>query len=80
MMCDIIVLFENRRFRPSHVNEKPEFSKISTLERVLKRSVFGDRFHQIHVKGGPNRGGDIRFQTKTDTYGRVGPNTLKIRK
>lgn len=34
---------------------KTEFSKVSTLESVFERWVFGDRFQRIRVDGRPNR-------------------------
>ena len=45
---------KNSVFVRPHVNEKPAFSKISTLEK--KRCVFGDCFHVIRVDSRPNRG------------------------
>ena len=71
MIYDTIV-FENLRFRPSTRRQKAGVFKNfhPGWRAFLKRSVFGDRFHQIRVDGGPNRRKNIHVQTKTDTFGR----------
>lgn len=42
-------------FGRSQLNEKPMFSKISTLLSVLKRFIFHDPFHRIRVDSRPNQ-------------------------
>ena len=57
-------------FRP-HVNEKPAFSKISTLERVFEKMRFGWPFSSDtcgrYAKADEK---NLRFQAKRDTCGR----------
>ena len=57
--------------RPN-VNEKPAFSKISTLDlrAFLKRCVLGDRFYQIRVDGRPDWGIKYPFSS-SDRCGRA---------
>ena len=42
-------------FGRPQLNEKPMFSKISTLLSVLKRCIFRDPFHRIRVDSRPNQ-------------------------
>lgn len=57
---------KNLRFRPSTCKRKAGVFK----NLYFKRSTFGDRFHQIRVDGIPTGEKHLRFQPKTDTYGR----------
>ena len=57
---------ENLRFRASTCKQKAGVFK----HLHFKRSTFGDRFHQIIVDGIPTGEKHLRFQPKTDTYGR----------
>ena len=57
-------------FARPHVNEKPAFSKLSTLGSVFKRCVFGASFTKKGLSVGKTRGKNLRFQTKTDLCGR----------
>ena len=57
-------------FARPHVNEKLAFSKLSTLESVFKRCVFGAAFTKKGWTVGKTTGNNLRFQTKTDLCGR----------
>jgi len=47
-----------------HVNEKPAFSKLFTLESVYKKMLFWRPF--TSVNGRPNRRKNFRFKKKTE--------------
>ena len=81
MIYDIIV-FKNLCFRPSTRKRKAGVfkAKISTLESVFEKIRFQWLFSPDTCGRWAKPGGDIRFQTKSDTCGRVGPNTVKFRK
>ena len=81
MIYDIIV-FKNLCFRPSTRKRKAGVfkAKISTLESVFETIRFQWLFSPDTCGRWAKPGGDIRFQTKSDTCGRVGPNTVKFRK
>ena len=55
---------------------KTKFSKISALERVFKRRVFGDRFYRTGVAGRPDRRKNLRLETNSEKCWR-GLNYLK---
>ena len=58
----------SKSIRPSIGKREAGVFKKSPLWRAfLKRCVFGDRFHPIHVDDRPNGGKNFRFKIKTDT-------------
>ena len=73
-MMYYIIVFENLvRFRPSSRKRVASlFQKSSLWRAFLKRCVFGDRFHRIHVDGRRNRRKKIAVSNKNG-YVRTGP-------
>ena len=66
MQCVTSLCSKTSVFARPHVNEKPAFSKLSTLESVFNRCVFGACFTKKGWTVGNTRGKNLRFQTKTD--------------